>query len=157
LTEYYLHLLLTHGTSLDTSSSAEAGIAPGTSGVLTTEEVPDWTQSPDSRTPVDRIYDGMEAMVTNYPQRLTAVGHERTGTALVARTVTRLGQFLCGFRGHETMLHREGKRMMMRCSSCGYDTPGVEISEREPRRRFEGDAGRHHLTASPRLVLRKTA
>ena len=39
-------------------------------------------------------------------------------------------------------------------ASCGYDTPGVEISEREPRRRFEGDARRHHMTGSPRLVLR---
>ena len=97
-------------------------------------------------------------MVTNYPQRLTALRHEDTATVLVARTMIRLGQWLCGFRGHETMMmHREGKRMMMRCSSCGYDTPGLEISEREPRRRFEGDARRHHLTASPRLVLRKTA
>jgi hypothetical protein len=114
--------------------------------VLATEEVPAW------------IYDGMEAMVTNYPQRLTAVRHQDTGTALVARTITRLGQWLCGVRGHETMMmHREGKRMMMRCSSCGYDTPGVEISEREPRRRFEGDARRHQLAASPRLVFRKTA
>jgi hypothetical protein len=99
----------------------------------------------------------MEAMVTNYPQRLAAVGHEGGGTAFVARTVTRLGQLLCGFRGHETVMHREGKRLMMRCTSCGYDTPGVEISEREPRRRFDGDARRHRMAASPRLVLRKTA
>jgi hypothetical protein len=99
----------------------------------------------------------MEAMVTNYPQRLTAVGQQNIGTALVARTVTRLGQLLCGVRGHETLMHREGKRMMMRCTTCGYDTPGVEISEREPRRRFEGDARRHQITRSPRLVLRKTA
>lgn len=96
-------------------------------------------------------------MVTNYPQRLTAIGHDCPGTALVARSVTRLGQWLCGLRGHETLLHREGRRMMLRCTSCGYDTPGVEISEREPRRRFEGDARRHHMTGSPRLVLRKTA
>ncbi len=73
-------------------------------------------------------------MVTNYPQRLTAVGHEDSGTAFVARTITRLGQLLCGFRGHDTLMHREGKRLMMRCTSCGYDTPGLEISEREPRR-----------------------
>ena len=99
----------------------------------------------------------MEAMVTNYPQRLTAVGHAGSGTAFVVRTATRLGQLLCGFRGHQTVMHREGKRLMMRCTSCGYDTPGVEISEREPRRRFDGDARRHRMAASPRLVLRKTA
>ena len=99
----------------------------------------------------------MKAMVTNYPQRLTAGGREGSGTALVARTVTRLGQWLCGVRGHDTVMHREGKRLMMRCTSCGYDTPGVDITEREPRRRFEGDARRHRLTTSPRLVRRKTA
>jgi hypothetical protein len=95
-------------------------------------------------------------MVTNYPQRL-AVGRDGSGTAFMARTVTRLGQLLCGLRGHDTVMHREGKKIMMRCTSCGYDTPGVEISEREPRRRFEGDARRHRMTTSPRLVLRKSA
>jgi len=59
-------------------------------------------------------------MVTNYPQQLTAVGHGHgaIGGALVARTFTRLGQLLCGFRGHESVMHFEGKRLMMRCTSC---------------------------------------
>ena len=96
-------------------------------------------------------------MVTNYPQQLTAVGHGANGGALVARTFTRLGQLLCGFRGHESLMHFEGKRLMMRCTSCGHDTPGVDISDREPRRRFDGDARRHRMTPGPRLVLRKTA
>ena len=96
-------------------------------------------------------------MVTNYPQHLTTVGHGAGGSALVARTVTRLGQLLCGFRGHESVMHREGKRLMMRCTSCGHDTPGLDISDRAPRRRFEGDARRHHMSAGPRRVLRKTA
>lgn len=96
-------------------------------------------------------------MVTNYPQHLTTVGHGASGSALVARTVTRLGQLLCGFRGHESVVHREGKRLMMRCTSCGHDTPGFDISDRAPRRRFEGDARRHQMNAGPRLVLRKSA
>ena len=94
-------------------------------------------------------------MVTNYPQRLTAVHPESTGD-LVSRTVIRLGQLFCGMRGHESMVHFEGKRVMMRCTSCGHDTPGWEISGRGPRRRFEGDA-RRHLLVKPRLVLRKSA
>ena len=96
-------------------------------------------------------------MVTNYPQRLATAGHGFNGTALVARTVTRLGQLLCGLRGHETVMHFEGKRLMMRCTSCGHDTPGVDIGERGPRLRFEGDARRHRLATPRRLVLRKTA
>ena len=98
-------------------------------------------------------------MVTNYPQRLTAtgVGQAQAG-AIVARAFTRVGQLLCGIRGHETVMHFEGKRIMMRCTSCGHDTPGWEISDRAPRKRFDGDARRHLLTPSgPRLVLRKTA
>ena len=67
----------------------------------------------------------------------------------------RVGQLLCGLRGHDAVLHFEGKRVMMRCTSCGHDTPGWEISG-APRRRFEGDA-RRHLLAHPRLVLRKSA
>jgi NAD-dependent SIR2 family protein deacetylase len=97
-------------------------------------------------------------MVTNYPQQLTAtakVTHEQDGH-VVARAVSRIGQLFCGLRGHDSVLHFEGNRVNMRCTSCGYDTPGWEISGRGPRRRYEGDA-RRHLLATQRLVLRKTA
>src|SRR5687767_12489486 len=97
-------------------------------------------------------------MVINYPRRLTTteLGSDPDGEPIVARAMTRLGQLLCGIRGHDAMLHFEGKRVMMRCLSCGHDTPGWETGERAPRRRFEGDA-RRHLLPSPRLVLRKSA
>ena len=99
-------------------------------------------------------------MVTNFPQQLTATAIEQvaTGGALVSRAVSRLGQLLCGVRGHESVRHFEGKRVMMRCTSCGYDTPGWEISGRGPRRRYEGDARKHLLVVpARRLVLRKSA
>ena len=97
-------------------------------------------------------------MVTNYPRQLTAragVTHENTST-VVARAMGRLGQLICGLRGHDSILHFEGNRVNMRCTSCGHDTPGWEISGRGPRRRYEGDA-RRHLLATTRLVLRKSA
>ena len=97
-------------------------------------------------------------MVTNYPQQLTAsaqVTHEGT-ESVVARTIGRLGQLFCGLRGHDAILHFEGNRVNMRCTSCGHDTPGWEITGRGPRRRYEGDP-RRHLLSSQRLVLRKTA
>lgn len=97
-------------------------------------------------------------MVTNYPQQLTATtgidAHD--GDNLMNRTVSRVGQLLCGLRGHDSVLHFEGKRVNMRCTSCGHDTPGWEVSGRGPRRRYEGDARRHAL-APQRLILRKTA
>jgi hypothetical protein len=98
-------------------------------------------------------------MVTNYPQRLTAttgIDETQTTGSVVNRAVARFGQLLCGLRGHDSVLHFEGKRVMMRCTSCGHDSPGWEVSGRAPRQRFEGDARRHKLVPQ-RLVLRKTA
>ena len=98
-------------------------------------------------------------MVTNYPQRLTATttGEDtQTVASVVNRVVARFGQLLCGMRGHDSVLHFEGKRVMMRCTSCGHDSPGWEVSGRGPRQRFAGDAHRHVLTPR-RLVFRKTA
>jgi hypothetical protein len=99
-------------------------------------------------------------MVTNYPQQLattTEVTRQETKDAgLMARLATRLGQVMCGLQGHDAVLHFENKRVMMRCTSCGHDTPGWEISGQGPRVRYEGDA-RRHLLNKPRLVLRKSA
>ena len=87
-------------------------------------------------------------MVTNYAQQLTAgqVGREGTAAAIFNRAVWRFGQLLCGIRGHDSVLHFEAKRVMMRCTSCGYDTPGWDIAERTPRKRFDGDPGRHVIS-----------
>jgi hypothetical protein len=97
-------------------------------------------------------------MVTNYPQQLTADATltPDTTTSVVTRALARLGQLVCGLRGHDSVLHFEGNRVMMRCTSCGHDTPGWEISGRGPRRRYEGDA-RRHLLSTKKLVLRKSA
>src|SRR5215210_5609499 len=99
-------------------------------------------------------------MVTNYPQQLTASAEGTTHAAgsggVWARTIGRVGQLFCGLRGHDAVMHFEGNRVNMRCTSCGYDTPGWEISGRGPRRRYEGDARRHRLVRE-RMVLRKSA
>ena len=99
-------------------------------------------------------------MVTNYPQQLAAASEvtptETQEAGLVGRLAARFGQVLCGLHGHDSVLHFEPNRVMMRCTSCGHDTPGWEISGQGPRKRYEGDAHRHLLN-KPRLVLRKTA
>lgn len=98
-------------------------------------------------------------MVTNYPQQLATAEVTPKDTpeiGLVARLASRVGQVLCGLHGHDSVLHFERNRVMMRCTSCGHDTPGWEISGQGPRKRFEGDA-RRHLLNKPRLVLRKSA
>lgn len=103
-------------------------------------------------------------MVTNYPQQLTASDvtsvepdtQDSRAANVVGRAMGRLGQLLCGVRGHDAVLHFEGNRVMMRCTSCGHDTPGWEISGHGPRRRYDGDA-RRHLLVQRHLVLRKSA
>ena len=102
-------------------------------------------------------------MVTNYPQRLTTAttatthaDHTDLAASFLSRAAVRVSQWFCAMRGHDSVLHFEGNRVMMRCTSCGHDSPGWEISGRAPRQRFEGDHRRHVLTPQ-RLVLRKTA
>jgi hypothetical protein len=100
-------------------------------------------------------------MVTNYPQQLAAQADTRSRRtperSLVSRAVGRLGQVLCGISGHDSLMHFEGNRVMMRCTSCGHATPGWEIEGRAPRLRYEGDAERHTLAVPDRSNLRKTA
>ena len=102
-------------------------------------------------------------MVTNYPQRLTTAttatehtDHTEIAVSFLARAAVRVSQWFCAMRGHDSVLHFEGNRVMMRCTSCGHDSPGWEISGHGPRQRYEGDRRRHVLMPQ-RLVLRKTA
>jgi hypothetical protein len=98
-------------------------------------------------------------MVTNYPQQLAGTsgvtGKTAHAAGVLSRVAARVGQVVCGLHGHDAVLHFEASRVMMRCTSCGYDTPGWEISGKGPRLRYEGDA-RHHML-KPRLTLRKSA
>jgi len=95
-------------------------------------------------------------MVTNYPEQLSTTSHTSVAPAevesVMARVASRLSQTLCGLSGHDSVVHFEGPRVMMRCTSCGHDTPGWEVSGRGPRRRFEGDAKRHQLAGQREQV-----
>lgn len=88
--------------------------------------------------------------------RLTATsapggGGESSGRSALARAVVRL---LCGLRGHDAVLHFEGPRVMMCCTSCGHDSPGWDTRGRAPQLRFAGDPRRHAL-APARLARRR--
>ena len=95
-------------------------------------------------------------MVTNYPHSMTAhkqlrqnVGTEPT--TVFDRFTTWMRQTLCGFSGHDTLLHFENERMSLRCVSCGHESPGWELNEAPPTVTVRGDARRHAL-ARPQLV-----
>lgn len=72
---------------------------------------------------------------------------------VAVRLARRLGQVWCGLRGHDEVLAYEGARVLMRCTSCGHDSPGWDTSGRGPRKRFEGDAKRHRI--KPQIVRRR--
>lgn len=89
-------------------------------------------------------------MVSNYPQQLTPSKARRPreeprDTSWLGRFVDAIRQTICGMRGHDSVLHFQEKRVLLRCTSCGYDSPGWEIGTARPRVTFDGDAKRHLL------------
>ena len=79
-------------------------------------------------------------MVTNDPQQLTAAPEAERSTAaedgLIARAVGFVSQRFCAVRGHDSVLHFEEHRVRLRCTSCGYDSPGWEVNDRRPNVRY---------------------
>jgi len=52
-------------------------------------------------------------------------------------------QFLCGLHGHDALLHFEGGRMSLQCSSCGFETPGWDLrASKELKRIAELESSR---------------
>jgi len=101
-------------------------------------------------------------MVTNFPQVTTArpvatglAGHPNG--SLFTRLVIWITQSLCGLHGHDSVLHFQQNRVLLRCTSCGHDSPGWEMSERRPRVRFDGDARRHVLQHRPVFRIARSA
>lgn len=52
-----------------------------------------------------------------------------TTDSVVARGLNQVQQFICGLHGHDALLHFEGKRMSLQCTSCGYETPGWDLNK----------------------------
>lgn len=60
--------------------------------------------------------------------------------------MTRLGQWICGLHGHDSLLHFERGRVSLLCTSCGHETPGWDVKGTLP----EATAGR---PVAPRSLL----
>ncbi|MBI2219898.1 MAG: hypothetical protein HYU53_01670 [Acidobacteria bacterium] len=100
-------------------------------------------------------------MVTNYPQQLTASSMtgesgQAQDDSLLGRMVESMRQAFCSLRGHDSVLHFEQNKVMLRCTSCGHDSPGWDVGQARPRVVFEGDAERH-LLRPEEMGLRRTA
>ncbi len=64
---------------------------------------------------------------------------------------TWIHQLTCSLSGHEEVFHFEKNRMSLVCISCGHESPGWEVSGKQPVVTAGGDRHRHRLTR-PRLV-----
>jgi hypothetical protein len=62
-----------------------------------------------------------------------------------ARVARAVQQFLCGLRGHDALLHFEEGRILLQCSSCGYESPGWEITPAQAQQS-------HVVESTPRVV-----
>jgi hypothetical protein len=97
----------------------------------------------------------MESMVTGYSHVL--VGTEpraRMGVrTLFLSGVRRVGQALCGLKGHDLIRHYERERVALACASCGHVSPGWTVAEAKPQLRYAGDPRRHQLQR-PQAVRR---
>jgi len=69
----------------------------------------------------------------SYPQQLEAAPAAERSTAeedgLFARAVGFVSQRFCAVRGHDSVLHFEENRVRLRCTSCGYDSPGWDVKK----------------------------
>jgi hypothetical protein len=58
---------------------------------------------------------------------LPAQSVEQTSGAF-ERMLKRIHGLVCGMHGHDSVLQYERNRMFLRCTSCGHETPGWEVT-----------------------------
>lgn len=65
-------------------------------------------------------------MLTDSPRR------QATAEPVTLRLNRAMRQFICGLHGHDSLLHFEQGRMSLECTSCGYESPGWDLSPHVP-------------------------
>jgi hypothetical protein len=48
-------------------------------------------------------------------------------TRLLNRVFDSIRHFVCGLHGHDELPHFEPRRLSMRCTTCGHETPGWDL------------------------------
>jgi hypothetical protein len=84
----------------------------------------------------------LEHVATALPPAATPSTVVRSLWSLATRSIN---SALCGLQGHDPLLKTEEARLFLRCSACGYESPGWTETASKPRLRFTGDRARHRL------------
>ena len=58
---------------------------------------------------------------------------------LFRRAIRRAGQLRCGITGHNVLLRYEPKRLSLQCVTCGYESPGWELTPKRAPVSYSGD------------------
>lgn len=74
-------------------------------------------------------------MITHAPQHALVAGvvDDRT-RGFAAWILAWVQQALCALHGHDAILQYERNRIFLRCTSCGHETPGWEVSSADIHR-----------------------
>lgn len=73
---------------------------------------------------------------------------------LLERLLRRIQCTICGLHGHDSVLQYEGTRMFLRCMSCGYESPGWDVS---PSRALRRQLPPRPAVSRPLSVARRVA
>jgi hypothetical protein len=102
-------------------------------------------------------------MKTNAPDS-TASAHAGAGNGvdgeppgLIERALRTLQCALCGVHGHESVLQHEPTRLYLRCMSCGYETPGWEVTPAPLLARRQAESRSQIATLRPLTAIRRVA
>jgi hypothetical protein len=66
-------------------------------------------------------------------------------------------QKLCALHGHDQLLQFESDRMFLRCTSCGFETPGWQVGERPPRPAFRSKPRQRRVSRPQAIRDRRIA
>jgi hypothetical protein len=60
--------------------------------------------------------------------------HLSTSLSVLGSLTRRLDQLACGLGGHDELMRFEPRRMSLRCTRCGHQTEGWDMTSPRPRR-----------------------
>ena len=63
-----------------------------------------------------------------------AIDHLVASLSVLGDMTRRLDQFACGLAGHDELMRFEPKRLSLRCTRCGHQTEGWDMTSPRPRR-----------------------
>ncbi len=88
----------------------------------------------------------IDALQRFAPARVrTHLTERRSEPSFLAAVLERTRQWLCGLRGHTTVLHLDDRRIAVLCTSCQYVSPGLVLADRPPRLTHVGDPNRYFV------------